>query len=375
MASRRPGVPALGGLPSSLACVLGGWAEIMSGGGGRLGCVTESSDANRVLRTVVVCVLPYRDPFARRRVRRSARKLVAPGPWAKERANSNEVAQLALLRLLWLQREARRAAQSGMFEALALLTRSTIDTCIVGLYCLAVPEAAERINQLNAQNLKSMTEYLPTSFVDRRVRDEMVQLIDQPKRDPNIFAMVSAVDDAHGDETAMMLYRAYYAPLSTLYAHGGGVALLRHVDGDKIAHRPATYWSNRSALHVVDSCVGLLAARLATASGTVSETFQQYHDAHRDRTVTPLTVMALGSFRRAIKWRSVVGSVRAGRQLRDYLHSGRASFDDAETQERTIRDLTRQCLDALGKLSDPRITQLVVDEVVRQSLASIPSGG
>lgn len=339
---------------------------------GTLVHVTDPSEAKQAIRTLACCLLPYRDPLARRQVRRAARALIAPGPWEADKANSNEVAQLALLRLLWLQREAHRAANAQMFEAVALLTRSTVDTCIVGLYCLAVPDAAERINQLNADNLTSMLKYLPTTFYDPGIRSSLVGLIDTPQKKPNTFDMVSAIDAAAGDDKAEMLYRAYYAPLSTLYAHGGGMALLRHVKNDKITDRPAKSWLKRSALHIVDSCLGLLAARLAHTRGAEPAAFNAYYEAHRGRTITPLFTMAGANAGTAINWPQVPASVLAGWRLRTYLSSGQAARDDDRVREKTIRELAERCFRGVHASSDPEVLRLSVEGVLRQALSQFP---
>jgi hypothetical protein len=336
--------------------------------------VTEPSETTRAIRTLALCLLPYRDPLVRRRVRRDARELIAPGPWAEEKANSNEVAQLALLRLLWLQREAHRAANRKMFEAVALLTRSAIDTCIVGLYCLVAPDAAERINQLNADNLKNMMRYLPTTFFDPETRSGLVELFDTPKKNPNTFDMVSAIDEAAGDDKAEMLYRAYYVPLSTLYAHGGGIALLRHMKNDETTDRPSKSWLQRSALHIIDACVGLLAARLAPTRSCDSTAFNDYYEAHRSRTITPLFTMVSANFGAAIDWRAVPASVQAGWRLRTYLSSGRAARDDEQIRQQTVQELAERCFRAARASRDPAVLRLIVERVVKQALGDAPKG-
>lgn len=336
--------------------------------------MTEPSETTRAIRTLALCLLPYHDPLARRRVRSGARELIAPGPWAEEKANSNEVAQLALLRLLWLQHEARRAANAKIFEAVALLTRSGIDTCIVGLYCLVAPDAAERINQLNADNLKNMMRYLPTTFFDLETRSSLVELIDTPKKNPNTFDMVSAIDEAAGDDKAEMLYRAFYAPLSALYAHGGGMALLRHMKNDEMTNRPSKSWLQRSALHIIDSCVGLLAAQLAPTRSCDSAAFNDYYEAHRRRSITPLFTMASANVSAAIDWPAVPASVRAGWRLRTYLSSDRAGFDDDQIRQQTVQELAERCFGAVRASRDPAVLRLIVEGVVKQALVDVPRG-
>jgi hypothetical protein len=85
-----------------------------------------------VLRTL----LPRPDLIQRRRVRSAARNLVTCSPWPGEDATGTDAAQLAVLRLLWLQRQVRRAVRGRHREASVMLARASVETCILGLYCL-----------------------------------------------------------------------------------------------------------------------------------------------------------------------------------------------------------------------------------------------
>ncbi|PZG01485.1 hypothetical protein C1I99_07030 [Micromonospora deserti] len=49
------------------------------------------------------------------------------------------------MRLLWLQRETRRAVRTRQREAAALLARTSMETCILGLWCLHNPTAASKL--------------------------------------------------------------------------------------------------------------------------------------------------------------------------------------------------------------------------------------
>ena len=62
-------------------------------------------------------LLPYPDLLRRRRMRKSARRLIVSALWPEDHATSLDIAQLALLRLLWLQRETHRAARKGLADA------------------------------------------------------------------------------------------------------------------------------------------------------------------------------------------------------------------------------------------------------------------
>ena len=83
-------------------------------------------------------------------MRREAYRLVTLRTWPGMAAKSGEAAQLAMLRLLWLQRQTHRAVRGRHKEASAMLARASVEGLLLGLYCLRVPGA---IAKLNADNL------------------------------------------------------------------------------------------------------------------------------------------------------------------------------------------------------------------------------
>jgi hypothetical protein len=336
--------------------------------------VTANSEVRRAVRVIVRSVLPYTDARARRKVRAEARALVGCSPWRGKEANGNEIAQLALLRLLWLQHEAHSAARAGHSESVALLARSAIDTCVVGLYCLITPAAPAQLSDQNAHQFAAMLRYLPTSFVSERTRKRLVGKIGTPSREPSIWAMAEAVDKAAGDDTAVMLYRAYYAPLSTFFAHGGGLSLLRHVSpDDRITERPAPPWFHRSALHITDSTVALLASRISRAVGRDPASFERYYEAHRGRTITPVFAIGGRGLAHAIRWRDLPGSVRAMQDLRQYLGSGRAATDDPAVREATFRAGAGRCLALIRTPGDDETFEIYLDALVEAMSEAVPA--
>ena len=100
-------------------------------------------------------VLPCPDLVGRWRMRRAARGLVTLRIWPGKQATSADAAQLAMLRLLHLQRETRRAVRGRHREASVMLARACVETLFVGLYCL---RDADAIGQLDAGALKGMAD-------------------------------------------------------------------------------------------------------------------------------------------------------------------------------------------------------------------------
>lgn len=75
---------------------------------------------------LVVSVLPCPDLASRYRMRREAYRLVTLRTWPGMTADSSEAAQLAMLRLLWLQRQTHRAVRGRHKEASAMLARASV---------------------------------------------------------------------------------------------------------------------------------------------------------------------------------------------------------------------------------------------------------
>ena len=67
------------------------------------------------------------DPLRRRQVRIAAKRLIHTKAWAGDDATSEEIARVALLRVLFLQRETRRAVRHAEREAAAMLARASIE--------------------------------------------------------------------------------------------------------------------------------------------------------------------------------------------------------------------------------------------------------
>ena len=100
---------------------------------------------------LVLSFLPVPDLAGRLKVRRTARSLVTCDPWPGMDATGTDAAQLALLRLLFLQKATRKAVRTRQDEAATMLARVAIETLITSLYCIhesaAVAEAGGRAGQ------------------------------------------------------------------------------------------------------------------------------------------------------------------------------------------------------------------------------------
>jgi hypothetical protein len=179
---------------------------------------------------LVAGLLPRPDPLARLGMRRAAYALVTLRTWPDMAAASEQAAQLAMLRLLMLQRQTRRAVRGRHREASATLARASIETLFSGLYCLQVPGA---IAELHAGNLKAVNDGLAyveeTGIVPAQVvRDCTAPLGVARRRYLGVSEMVAAIDTTNGNKQARSIYNRLYGPLSNFTVHAGGGTLMRH---------------------------------------------------------------------------------------------------------------------------------------------------
>jgi hypothetical protein len=334
-----------------------------------------STGTSALVAFIARAALPYWDPVRRRRVRRAARRLVECSPWPGDEATAMDVAQLALLRLLWLQRETRRAARWRQSEAVALLARTSIETCLTGMYCLY---AVDPVQQLRGDNAKSLGRILGYLVSDGGLTPEVVDaavrsLAGSPGGYPTVKDMAAKVAEGTGESFATDMYDRLYVPTSTFFVHARGLALLRHVDrDDTLLDRPGFPWTARSAVRTADACVGILAAFIArrTRDNAAVGPFLEYANSHMKRSMTPLIMAGARGVLRSIKWHRMPGGARVLLDLRRYYASGQAASDPPGVREARTREGYERLLDIVGiEASDPEM-QAIVDHFVQVTTIS-----
>jgi hypothetical protein len=281
-------------------------------------------------------LLPYPDPFRRMRVRRHAAALVTVTQWPGDAATGPEAAQLAMLRLLWLQRKVRRAHQA---EEAAYLARAALETCIVGLYCLFGDDAVAKLAAANYRAAGKSVSYLAAAgLMSMEAIDSAVASLGQTGPNLNISVLADALADRHSMPVVRDLYAAYYMPLSHFFVHANAFTFTRHVGPDGIPRRnPHQVWPRRSAVRLVDCCTGLLAGNIAKQAGQHSEAFIAYSQAHLDRLLTPALTMSIRGIRRSVRLRRIPLALRGVLALRAYTH-GPGLADDPANQEARVRN-------------------------------------
>ncbi len=296
-------------------------------------------------------LLPCPDLIRRCRVRSAARKLVTCSPWPGLAATGTDAAQLAILRVLWLQRQTRRAVRGRHREASVMLARASVETCILGLYCLHEDGAVAHLQAANIKALRDVMRYLSDAgHVPAEVIERCVAALGESRRGPKVWDMAKRVEQATGQRGAISLYQRFYVPTSNFFVHANAGSLLRHVGaGDKLTRRPVRAWTRRSPARVADACTGILASAVAERTGRPAMGFARYADKHLDRALTPLAVLAGAGLGRSVKL-TQLGQMRG--QLRifmttgTYIWSGQAASDPIGVRTARIREALAELLPA-----------------------------
>lgn len=332
-----------------------------------LSVLSDSTDSpsnlRSVLRSLLHSVLPYPDPLRRRRARREARALVRCDPWPDRDANASDVAQLLLLRLLWLQRETRRALRWRLHDAAALHTRSAVEACLSGLYWLCDGTDVERLHAKNAESFRRLLSPIATGEpIPRELIDRMAGLLGSPaKLPPTLSDMADIVGKKTGLTVASDLYARLYTPLSILYAHPHGMALQRHVGPhDRIQEEPDRVWTAASMRHSVDACMAYLALAIGAKTSNKQTTLARYADAHMTRAVSPVAAMGGRAVIRGFGWSKLPQVMRLFGELRRYYDSGSAARDAYPVRKARTAIAYERMLDAIDTNPQP-YRQMLLD--------------
>jgi hypothetical protein len=308
-------------------------------------------------------VLPYLDPLCRRRIRRAARDLITCTRWPGDDATPEDIAQLALLRLLWLQRQTRKAGRGRHTEATALLTRACIETCIAGLYWLYGDDQATRMHGNNAKSFRRMMSYIADGDpISPGLVEKVAATFGTPTDLPNLLDMANVVAGKTRESFATDVYHRIYVPLSTLFPHPSGLALLRHVKSDdQLAETPMRVWTIRSALHTSDACMARLALAVAERKQSTGVPFVRYANAHMSRSITPVFLMTGRSMIRSVRWSKLPGAYRSLVALRRYYDTGHAARDPYPERKARTKDAFDEALQVLDSSVPEQQRDLVLD--------------
>jgi hypothetical protein len=291
-----------------------------------------------VLGPTLMGTLPYPDVRRRRRIRREARQLVTCDPWPGNDASSIELAQLVLIRALWLQRETRRVARHR--EAAALLARVALENCFVGLYCTYGDDPLTAMRGGNRRAYRKMFGNLGYGDI---ITDDVLRAMDRQIGGkgalPDARTMSAVISKALGDAPfPVNLYWRMYVPLSELFVHASGIALLRHVGAkSEILSRPVYPWSRRCAVRTADGCMALVASAIAHETERPTERLAKYADDHLNRALAPLAVASGKDLLRVLGPAKIFALVKGVMELRAYSNSDQAESDNLDERIRFFR--------------------------------------
>jgi hypothetical protein len=255
-------------------------------------------------------------------------------------ATGTDAAQLALLRLLTLQKAIRKAVRARQDEAATVLARVAIEMLITGLYCVHEPSAVARLEGEQIRMMSVMLKFMADGgMLPREVLDECIRRLSagDPARGPGVEEMAQLVDKATGASIATGLYDRYYRPTSNFALHAGAASLMRHVRADgKITRRPSRVWGRRAPARIVDACLGALTAVLAGQAGTPCLYAVRYADRHGERVLAPVVAVSLGGLARGIRPGQILATIGRLRRFGEYIQSGQDA-DDPPVRTARIR--------------------------------------
>lgn len=327
---------------------------------------------NAVFSPVVKGTLPYNDLRCRRRVRREARSLLTCDPWPGDDATPVQLAQLALLRSLTLQRCARRAVQHS--EAVALLARAALETCLIGLYCLYGNDPLTALRGDSAKALRRMLANLgPEDIITEDILNAIVAQIGGDGKLPDARKVAEAVSPGFNDASfSLNLYWQIYVPLSKFFAHANEMSLMRHVGNKGVLLEEPTYpWARWSAIHMADGCVGLLAAAIAHKDGHPNDLFTSYTIHHLRLVITPLVVVSGKGMFRSLGPRQFVALIKGIVDLRAYKASGCADAHSVEERAAHLRSWFERYLGNFDDVSK-QTWNLCIERIVTVLAADEP---
>lgn len=322
-------------------------------------------------RIAIAGFLPCPDLMARRQMRREALSLVTLKMWPGMDATSEDVAQLAMLRLLYLQKQVHRLVLLRQREASVMMARSGVETLLLGLYCMRTPSAVARLHAGNVKALGDTLAYLEEAGIaPASVIRECVRALGEPaKSHLTPWEMVQAIDDANDNMAARNIYRRLYLSLSHFTVHAGGGTLIRHVNSrGKLRRRPTKAWTRRAPARVIDAATGTLAADLARHASRPDARLIQYASRHEVRTIVPVVVMAfngVGTSSSPLSRRRIVETAKIMKEVYAYLWIGWAAADPIPVRVAFLRERFAAIMSSDDPETSPEAFDPLIEHMAR----------
>jgi hypothetical protein len=236
-----------------------------------------------------------------------------------------------------------------------MLARAAIETAISGLFCVYVPGAEGLFEGETSKRTKRLLTGVAENEGMTGVLDDALAPLGSRKL-PSVTGMVEQIKANGGAPDIGSLHTDFYDQISTLYIHGGPLGLIRHVHPrtDATRERPYSAWSKRSAVHISDAMVGLLAAEIAGDGHPDSALFRTYAQTHFRVTWKPLAFVVRRLMVTQVDYRYLPDMIRVVLHLRAKLKMGEplAKADCEEV-------IGKLCLLTRLDPDDPRLTPVI----------------
>jgi hypothetical protein len=253
------------------------------------------------------------------------------------------------------------------------VSRTGVETLLLGLYCMRVPDAVARLHAGNVKALGDTLAYLEEAGIaPASVIRECARALGEPaKAHLTPWDMVQAIDDANGNKAARSIYRRLYLSLSHFIVHVGGGTLIRHVSvRGKLRRRPTKAWSRRAPARMIDAATGTLAADLAQHAGKPDAQLIRYASRHEARTIMPVMVMAFSdgvSSSSPLSGRRIVDTARIMKEVYAYLWNGSGAADPIPVRMAYVRERFAAILAS----NDPEIPSGALDPLIDHVAVSL----
>ena len=299
-----------------------------------------------------------RDRARRRKVRAAARAMVPHNAWTEPACLSpQDVANLILLRGLYLQTAVRRAASLHQRFAAIVLARSSIDAAISAIYALYVPGAIVHFEGGTARDLRKLLNEMAEE-ADKRLLDGFFEEQLGDAAFLPVGRMVEQIEKHGGPASVRQIYSRYYVPLSGIVAHAGPLSLQTHVHPRRgtTRRRPYPIWSRRSAVHTADAMMALIASEVAGVDHPDISLFVEYGNSHWQTVWPPLAFVLRGLAVTRLDYRIAPALIVQVLALRRKARSG-VRIDGV--------DLDRM-IEMLCRLTRSELTDPVVEDMKRR---------
>ncbi|WP_405945439.1 hypothetical protein OG588_49310 [Streptomyces prunicolor] len=250
------------------------------------------------------------------------------------------------------------------------MSRSALETCILGVYCLYAEDPVSHLREDSLRTGLAAAMALFDGMIPPDVLKDAVSKLGTTGRPVGVRDMAKHIDRTLGEDGASKLYDLVYAPTSNHFTHANAGSLIRHVGlDDKLTSKPSAPWVRRSPVRLADASVGVLAVHLARREAVPDGLFARYAEAHLGRILPPLASLVGKRMGKTTGLLPLVRMIIRAQRLRPVVSRPDLSDRDRETLARQLyQDLLALLEGAPGEAVAPVIEHFV-QTIVREYAA------